>query len=52
MELNAKFPHVPAGAFNSLEAKEVDILIGLNMTEIMPSGGLGPDRVGGVKALR
>ena len=50
--LQSKFPHVPAEALGSLEAKEVDILIGLNMAEIMPSGGLGRDRVGGMKALR
>ena len=50
--LQSKFPHVPAAALESLEAKEVDILIGLNMAEIMPSGGLGCDRVGGMKALR
>ena len=50
--LQSKFPHVPAAALKSLEAKEVDILIGLNMAEIMPSGGLGCDRVGGMKALR
>ena len=36
--LQSKFSHVPAAALESLEAKEVDILIGLNMAEIMRSG--------------
>ena len=46
------FPHIPAIAFQSLPTKEVDILIGLNMMELQPSGGLGVDRVGGMSALR
>ena len=50
--LQSDFPHVPGAAFSPMEVKEVDILIGLNMTAIMPSGGLGVDKVGGVKALR
>ena len=47
-----KFPHIPGSVFKGLDAREVDILIGLNMTEIMPTGGLGSDRVGGMKVLR
>ena len=47
-----KFPHIPGSAFHGLEAKEVDILIGLNLTELMPTGGIGPDKVGGIKVLR
>ena len=50
--LQSKFPHIPATAFSPLASQEVDILIGLNMSEIMPSGGQGIDKVGGVRALR
>ena len=46
------FPHIPEEAFKALETKEVDVLIGLNMMELQPAGGLGVDRVGGVSALR
>ena len=46
------FPHIPEAAFNPLVTKEVDLLIGLNMMELQPSGGLGIDRVGGMSALR
>ena len=46
------FPHIPDAAFTALESKEVDVLIGLNMMEIQPAGGMGVDRVGGVTALR
>merc|ERR1711888_40460 len=46
------FPHIPAAAFEALESKEVDVLIGLTMMEIQPAGGMGVDRVGGVTALR
>jgi len=46
------FPHVPADAFMSLPSKEVDVLIGLNMNELQPAGGLGTDRVKGLSALR
>ena len=47
-----KFPHIPGTAFKGLDARDVDILIGLNMTEIMPTGGMGADKVGGIKILR
>ena len=50
--LQSKFPHVPGTAFHPLETREVDILMGLNMSAIMPAGGLGVDRVGGMVALR
>ena len=50
--LKLKFPHVPSSAFEPLAEQEVDILIGLNMADIMPSGGLGKNKVGGVKALK
>ena len=30
----------------------MNVLIGLNMMEIQPAGGMGVDRVGGVTALR
>ena len=30
----------------------MDVLIGLNMMEIQPAGGMGVDKVGGVTALR
>ena len=46
------FPHIPEAVFYPLVAKEVDLLIGLNMMELQPSGGLGIDRVGGLSALR
>ena len=45
------FPHIPKAAFDPLPEKEVDILIGLNMMELHPYGGLGIDRVGGVPVL-
>ena len=41
------FPHVPSEAFLSLPERDVDILIGLNMNELQPAGGLGDDKVGG-----
>ena len=46
------FPHIPEEAFMELEPKEVDVLIGLNMMELQPAGGLGMDKVGGLTALR
>ena len=46
------FPHIPEDAFKALETKDVDVLIGLNMMELQPSGGMGVDRVGGMSALR
>ena len=51
-KLQHLFPHIPAAAFNELAAKQVDVLIGLNMNELHPAGGLGVDRVGGLSALR
>ena len=50
--IQSLFPHVPDKAFAPLPDKEVDILIGLNKNEIHPAGGLGNDKVGGLKALR
>ena len=50
--LQSQFPHVPGTAFDPMETREVDILMGLNMSDIMPAGGLGVDRVGGMVALR
>ena len=46
------FPHIPDQAFSPLPAAEVDVLIGINMNELQPAGGLGNDRVGGLTALR
>ena len=46
------FPHLPSEAFKALQTKEVDVLIGLNMNELQPSGGTGIDKVGGLSALR
>ena len=46
------FPHLPNAAFNSLASKQVDVLIGLNMSELAPTGSLGTDRVGGLTTLR
>ena len=50
--LQSKFPHVPGTVFHPLVTREVDILVGLNMTAIMLAGGTGVDKVGGMKALR
>ena len=50
--MQALFPHVPMAAFRAMQAQEVDILIGLNMSPIMPEGGSGIDKVGGMKALK
>jgi hypothetical protein len=50
--LRKLFPHIPAEAFAALVTKEVDVLIGLNMNELQPAGGVGVDRVGGLTALR
>ena len=46
------FPHLPEAAFAALPSKEVDILIGLNMNQLQPAGGLGDDKVGGLSTLR
>ena len=46
------FPHIPEEAFKALETREVDVLIGLNMMELQPAGGIGVDKVGGLSALR
>ena len=46
------FSHVPKEAFKAMEEREVDILIGLNMNHIMPEGGLGVDKVGGITVKR
>ena len=43
-----KFPHIPGAALKGLDARDVDILIGLNMTDIMPTGGMVTDKVGGI----
>ena len=45
--LRKLFPHIPAAAFAALVIKEVDVLIGLNMNELQPAGGVGVDRVVG-----
>ena len=46
------FPHVPDAAFSPLPKKRIDLLIGLNCNALHPSGGLGVDAVGNLKALR
>ena len=46
------FPHVPDQAFGPMPKKRIDILIGLNFNSLHPSGGLGVDAVGNLKALR
>ena len=51
-KLQKIFPHIPASAFEALATNEVDVLIGLNMNELQPAGGVGVDRVGGLSALR
>ena len=50
--LQSRFPHVPGTAFQPCEEREVDILVGLIKSAISPAGGLGNDRVKGMKALR
>ena len=42
---------MPAEAFKALRKKEVDILIGLNMNQLQPAGGMGSDKVGELSAL-
>ena len=46
------FPHVPVQAFSPLPKKRIDILIGLNYNSLHPSGGIGVDAVGNLRALR
>ena len=46
------FPHVPSDAFIPLPKKRIDILMGINFNGLHPSGGLGVDAVGNLKALR
>ena len=46
------FPHVPNAAFDVLEEKPVDILIGLNFYGLHPEGGTGINKVGNLKALK
>ena len=46
------FPHVPDQAFALMPKKRIDILVGLNFNYLHPSGGLGVDAVGNLKALR
>ena len=50
--LEATFPHVPREAFKAMAEAEVDILVGLNMSQIFPVGGDGVDRRGGVRVKR
>ena len=50
--LEAIFPHVPSAAFKAMEEKEVDILIGLNMSEIFLEGGTGVNKKAGIKVKR
>ena len=35
------FPHVPLEVFKSLPTKDVDLLVGCNHTDLLPSGGQG-----------
>ena len=46
------FPHVSKKAFTALVEKEVDILVGVNMTRIFPEGGLGDDKREGISIQR
>ena len=50
--LTKLFPHVAEEAFIALAEKEVDILIGINMTKIFPEGGLGKDKRDGISIHR
>ena len=50
--LESVFPHVPKEAFKAMIEQEVDILIGLNMNHIMPDGGSGVDKSGGISVKR
>ena len=51
-DLITTFPQVPRSTFKALQEREVDILIGLNMSHLMPSGGSGVDQCGGIKVKR
>ena len=46
------FPHIPEQAFIPLPKRRIDILVGINYNALHPSGGLGVDSVGNLKALR
>ena len=46
------FPHVPPAAFDSLDEKPLDILVGLNFFGLHPGGGDGKNKVGNLKALQ
>ena len=52
MPIRKLFPHIPDAAFHALATKDVDVLIGFNMNEMQPAGGIGMDKVGGMSALR
>ena len=46
------FPHVPQEAFETLDRKPLDILVGLNFFGLHPEGGSGKDKVGNLRALK
>ena len=43
---------MPIKAFEAMAEKEVDLLIGLNMNHIMPEGGTGVNKVGGISVKK
>ena len=45
-------PHVPDPAFTLMPKRRIDVLVGLNFNSLHPSGGMGVDAVGNLKALR
>ena len=46
------FPQVPSEAFENLDEKPLDILIGLNFFGLHPKGGEGKNAIGNLVALR
>ena len=46
------FPHIPDGIFEPLDEKPLDILVGMNFFGLHPSGGLGKNMSGNLKALK
>ena len=45
------FPHVPLDVFKALPNKDVDLLVGCNHTDLLPSGGQGRNSNGKLRVL-
>ena len=46
------FPHVPLDVFKSLPNKDVDLLVGCNHTDLLPSSGQGRNSNGKLRVLK